>query len=97
MVDCVRSVRGIRFINLFDAPRKISDGNGEYNEQMLHTSLGNKTPAEFLRVTITQSYGKDPGSAHLANASGVSQSSGCGLNSLNRLQGIRDRSVANKL
>jgi transposase InsO family protein len=47
------------FTNLFDARRKISTWKAEYNEQRPHSSLGYKTPAEFARVAITQSYGKE--------------------------------------
>jgi transposase InsO family protein len=60
------------FTNLLDARRKIATWQTEYNEQRPHSSLGYRTPAEFARVAITQSYGKDAGSAHLENASGVS-------------------------
>ena len=60
------------FANLFDARRKVSKWKVEYNQQRPHSSLGYRTPAEFARVAITQSYGKDVGSAHLENASGVS-------------------------
>jgi putative transposase len=60
------------FANLFDARRKVSNWKAEYNEQRPHSSLGYRTPAEFARVALTQSYGKDVGSAHLENASGVS-------------------------
>jgi transposase InsO family protein len=59
------------FTNLFDARRKVSNWKAEYNEQRPHSSLGYRTPAEFARVAITQSYGKDVGSAHLENACGV--------------------------
>jgi putative transposase len=60
------------FANLFDARRKVSYWKMEYNEQRPHSSLGYRTPAEFARVAMTQSYGKDVGSAHWENASGVS-------------------------
>ena len=60
------------FANLFDARRKVSNWKAEYNEQRPHSSLGYRTPAEFARVALTQNYGKDVGSAHLENASGVS-------------------------
>jgi putative transposase len=60
------------FTNLFDARRKISTWKAEYNEQRPHSSLGYKTPAEFARVAITQSYGNDVSFAHLENACGVS-------------------------
>jgi len=60
------------FTNLFDARRKIANWKTEYNEQRPHSSLGYRTPAEFARAAITQSYGKDVSFAHLENASGVS-------------------------
>jgi hypothetical protein len=60
------------FSNLFDARRKVADRKAEYNEQRPHSSLGYRTPAEFARVAITPSYGKDVGSAPLENACGVS-------------------------
>jgi putative transposase len=60
------------FTNLFDARRKVGHWKTEYNEQRPHSSLGYRTPAEFARVALTQSYGKDVGFAHLENASGVS-------------------------
>jgi putative transposase len=60
------------FTNLFDARRKVTYWKKEYNEQRPHSSLGYRTPAEFARVVLTSSYGKDVGSAHLENASGVS-------------------------
>ena len=60
------------FANLFDARRKVSYWKMEYNEQRPHSSLGYRTPAEFARVAMTQSYGKDVGSAHWENASGAS-------------------------
>jgi putative transposase len=60
------------FTNLFDARRKVTNWKVEYNEQRPHSSLGYRTPAEFARVAITQSYGKDVGFAHLENAPGVS-------------------------
>jgi putative transposase len=59
------------FTNLFDARRKVTDWKVEYNEQRPHSSLGYRTPAEFARVALTQSYGKDVGSAHFENADGV--------------------------
>jgi putative transposase len=59
------------FTNLFDARRKIANWKTEYNEQRPHSSLGYRTPAEFARVAITQSNGKDVGFAHLENAPGV--------------------------
>ena len=59
------------FMNLFDARRKVTDWKVEYNEQRPHSSLGYRTPAEFARVALTQSYGKDVGSAHLENADSV--------------------------
>lgn len=60
------------FTNLFDARRKVTDWKVEYNEQRPHSSLGYRTPAEFARVVLTPSYGKDVGSAHLENACSVS-------------------------
>jgi putative transposase len=60
------------FMNLFDARRKVALWKAEYNEQRPHSSLSYRTPAEFARVALTQSYRKDVGSAHLENASGVS-------------------------
>jgi putative transposase len=60
------------FTNLFDARRKVADRKAEYNEQRPHSSLGYRTPAEFARVAITRSYGKDARFAHLENACGVS-------------------------
>ena len=60
------------FANLFDARRKVSNWKAEYNEQRPHSSLGYRTPAEFARVALTQSYGKDVGFAHLENAFSVS-------------------------
>jgi transposase InsO family protein len=60
------------FTNLFDARRKVTNWKTEYNEQRPHSSLGYRAPAEFARVVLTQSYGKDVGSARLENASGVS-------------------------
>jgi hypothetical protein len=60
------------FTNLFDARRKVALWKTEYNEQRLPSSPGYRTPAEFARVAITQSHGKDVDSAHLENASGVS-------------------------
>jgi putative transposase len=60
------------FTNLFDASRRVTNWKVEYNEQRPHSNLGYRTPAEFARVAITQSYGKDVGSAHLENACGVS-------------------------
>jgi putative transposase len=60
------------FTNLFDARRKVTNWKTEYNEQRPHSSLGYRTPAEFARVVLIQSSGKDVGSAHLENASGVS-------------------------
>jgi transposase InsO family protein len=60
------------FMNLFDARRKVTSWKTEYNEQRPHSSLGYRTPAEFARVVLTPSYGKDVGSAHLENADGVS-------------------------
>ena len=59
------------FTNLFDARRKISNWKTEYNEQRPHSSLGYRTPAEFARVALTQSYGKDVGSAHFENTARV--------------------------
>jgi len=50
------------FANLFDARRKVSNWKAEYNEQRPHSSLGYRAPAEFARVALTQSYGKDVGS-----------------------------------
>ena len=41
------------------------------NEHRPHSSLGYRTPAEFARVALTQSNGKDVGSAHFENADGV--------------------------
>jgi hypothetical protein len=64
----------------------------EYNEHRPHSSLGYRTPAEFARVAITQSYGKDVGSAHLENASGVSPfptAPAAGLDLQHHLYGIR--------
>ena len=55
------------FTNLFDARRKITAWKAEYNEQRPHSSLGYRTPAEFARVALTPSYGKDVGSAHFEN------------------------------
>jgi putative transposase len=60
------------FQNLFDARRKVSKWKVEYNQQRPHSSLGYRTPAEFARVAIIQSYGKDVGTAHLENACDVS-------------------------
>ena len=60
------------FTNLFDARRKVTNWKVEYNEQRPHSSLGYKTPAEFARVVLTSSYGKDVSSAHLEDACGVS-------------------------
>jgi putative transposase len=60
------------FTNIFDAPRKVTDWKVKYNEQRPHSNLGYRASAEFARVVLTQSYGKDAGSAHLENASGVS-------------------------
>jgi transposase InsO family protein len=51
---------------------KVTNWKTEYNEQRPHSSLGYRTPAEFARVILIQSDGKDVGSAHLENASGVS-------------------------
>jgi putative transposase len=59
------------FTNLFDARRKVTDWKVEYNEQRPHSSLGYRTPAEFARVALTPSYGKDVGSAHFENTDGV--------------------------
>jgi len=59
------------FTNLLDARRKVADWKVEYNQQRPHSSLGYKTPAEFARAALTQSYGKDVGSAHFENAAGV--------------------------
>ena len=59
------------FTNLFDARRKVTDWKVEYNEQRPHSSLGYRTPAEFARVALTPSYGKDLGSAHFENTAGV--------------------------
>ena len=47
------------FRNLFDARIKIADWRKEYNEERPRSSLGYGTPAEFARVTRSQSYGKD--------------------------------------
>ena len=60
------------FTNLFDARRKVANWKMEYNEQRPHSSLGYRTPAEFARVVITQSYAKDVSFAHLENACDVS-------------------------
>jgi putative transposase len=60
------------FANLFDARRKVTHWKTEYNDRRPHSSLGYRTPTEFARVAITQSCGKDVGSAHLENACGVS-------------------------
>ena len=60
------------FMNLFDARRKVALWKAEYNEQRPHSSLGYRTPAEFARMAMTRSYGKDVSSAHLENAYGVS-------------------------
>ena len=60
------------FTNLFDAGRKVSNWKTEYNEQRPHSGLGYRTPAEFARVALTLSDGKDVGSAHLENACGIS-------------------------
>jgi Integrase core domain len=57
--------------NLFDAPRKITDWKVEYNEQRSHSSLGYKTPVDFARAALTQSYGKGVRSAHFENADRV--------------------------
>jgi len=56
-----------------------------------HSSLGYRTLAEFARVALTPSYGKDVGCAHWENlaAFSLSHSFGCGLNSQNHLCGIR--------
>src|ERR1700745_626392 len=60
------------FTNLFHARRKVTSWKGGDKEQRPHSSLGYKTPAEFARVVLTSSYGKDVSSAHLENAYGVS-------------------------
>jgi putative transposase len=60
------------FRNLFDARIKIAAWKKEYNEERSHSSLGYRTPAEFVGVIRNQSYGKDAGFACLQNASSVS-------------------------
>jgi putative transposase len=60
------------FRNLFDARIKIATWKREYNEERPHSSLGYRTPAEFVEAIRSQSYGKDAGFACLENASGVS-------------------------
>jgi putative transposase len=56
------------FENLFDARRKTAIWRREYNEEVPHSSLDHRTPAEFAAM----SYGKDAGCARLENAPGVS-------------------------
>ena len=60
------------FENLFDARRKITAWQKEYNEERPHSSLGYLTPQEFATRACEESYGKDGGHAALENASGVS-------------------------
>jgi len=60
------------FRNLFDARIKIAAWKKGYNEERPHSSLGYRTPAEFVEAIRSQSYGKDAGFACLENASGVS-------------------------
>jgi len=60
------------FENLFDARRKITAWQKEYNEERPHSSLGYLTPQEFATRAWEESYGKDGGHAALENASGVS-------------------------
>ena len=83
------------FTNLFDARRKVANWKLEYNEQRPHSSLGYRTPAEFARVVITQSYAKDVSSAHLENACAfpLSHSSGGGLDLQNYLCGVRGQVI----
>jgi len=60
------------FENLFDARRKITAWQKDYNEERPHSSLGYLTPQEFASRARAESYGKDGGPAALENASGVS-------------------------
>jgi putative transposase len=60
------------FRNLFDARIKIAAWKREYNEERPHSSLGYRTPAEFVEAIRSLSYGKDAGLACLENAFGVS-------------------------
>lgn len=60
------------FRNLFDARIKIAAWKKEYNEKRPHSSLGYRTPAEFVEAIRSQNYGKDAGFAFLENAFGVS-------------------------
>jgi putative transposase len=60
------------FRNLFDARIKIAAWKKEYNEERPHSSLGYKTPNEFIAAIRRQSYGKDADFVCLENASGVS-------------------------
>jgi putative transposase len=60
------------FKNLFDARIKIAAWKREYNSERPHSSLGYRTPAEFVEAIRSQSYGKDAGFACLENASSVS-------------------------
>ncbi len=60
------------FENLFDARRKISAWQKEYNEEQPHSSLGYLTPKEFAIRAIAESHGKDGGPTALENTSGVS-------------------------
>ncbi len=62
-------LRGSWFTNLFDTRRKLATW---HNEQRPHSSLGYRPPAEFARLALTESCGKDVRSAHLQNACGVS-------------------------
>ena len=59
------------FTNLFDARRKITRWQKEYNHQRPHSSLGYRTPAEFAQV-CAWSHGKDADRICLENTSGVS-------------------------
>jgi putative transposase len=53
------------FRNLFDARIRITAWKKEYNEERPHSSLGYRTPAEFVEAIRCQSYEKDAGFACL--------------------------------
>jgi putative transposase len=60
------------FTNLFDARRKITSWQKEYNQQRPHSSLGYRTPAEFAQACGASSYGKDADHVCLENADAFS-------------------------
>lgn len=59
------------FQKLFDARRKIGEWRREYNEQRPDSSLGYRTPCEFVEWAGKASYGKNADYVRLGNAGGI--------------------------